>query len=1061
MKRSIFTAATLILLLYSPYSALSQPMFGSYDIGGGTNDFSTIIQAIDTLNSRNMGGLVNFNVYTGVYEGQITLHSDSIQGLSAANRLIITAAAGESPRIKSYDYYVPSHYGNGFKVIGADYITICGFEIDSIQYSGVYISQGPDNDYSTYVEIENNYIQNCGLNARGYCIYADYTSDCSVNANILDGGYYNLRWQHSFNTFVYNNMAYNAETTAFQFSTGSGIQCLYNSIYHNGSYELIDAYTNTGCEIKYNILYSASSDSGECIIYTSGTAYNIFSDYNCFYNPYGISIGSLNRIVYSTLEQWQAATGFDQHSVCGNPHFVCVANDSFDLHIVDTLISPVNGMGDYVHRVPMDIDNDFRHPESPDIGADEYTMTLPQYGVSILPDSMIIRQNAGQYADYLFCVTNSGTRRDVFSLSASGTAWQVEILDSAGTAPITSTSLLASEESRYCIVRHHIPAAVLPSSVEIGYFNAVSRRNPSISDTVSFITIVSFNGSYDIGGGANDFPSIVAAVNGLNLAGMGGPVSFDVYPGTYDGQVSIHRDSLRGISAVNPLVFNALPENYNPVRVINTTGTGSTYGNGFRLFGVGYVTIRNFEVDSCDNSGFAIGGGQTADTVHHCFILNNYIKSASPGDTRCGISLYRTNSIIISSNEMYGTGCGIGNERGVHNLFTNNMLYLHSRGIDDFITNGSEYYFNSIFLEGSDGVYFNTSTGAVFKNNIVYIHGSSIISCCLNLGVPHIFQFDSDYNNLYAPNAFICLCYGFHETLLEYQEATGYDLNSISAAPGFLSTTFPYDLHISGFSPCINAGTSIAGVAVDFDGDLRNPISPCIGCDEILGIVITLSLHNPPIIIPAGGGLIRFDATLINMWNIINTVDVWSDVTLPNNHIIGPLILRRNLTLPPQSRRTRELTLLVPGSAPGGEFSYNAYVGVYPDSIYSQDNFPFVKFFDSDSSSEIEEWSVEGWSDDGPDNVDSQLPLVFDLSPAYPNPFNHRTIVTFTLEKEGFTELTVYDLTGREVTVLAEGYYPAGAFQVEWDASKVASGVYFALLTAGEYQAVRKLILIK
>ncbi len=80
---------------------------------------------------------------------------------------------------------------------------------------------------------------------------------------------------------------------------------------------------------------------------------------------------------------------------------------------------------------------------------------------------------------------------------------------------------------------------------------------------------------------------------------------------------------------------------------------------------------------------------------------------------------------------------------------------------------------------------------------------------------------------------------------------------------------------------------------------------------------------------------------------------------------------------------------------------------------------------------------------------------------AFPNPFNQRSLVSFSLKREGLIRLAVYDIQGREAAVLAEGFYPAGAHQAGWDASGMASGVYFARFSAGEAQRTVKLLLLK
>lgn len=71
------------------------------------------------------------------------------------------------------------------------------------------------------------------------------------------------------------------------------------------------------------------------------------------------------------------------------------------------------------------------------------------------------------------------------------------------------------------------------------------------------------------------------------------------------------------------------------------------------------------------------------------------------------------------------------------------------------------------------------------------------------------------------------------------------------------------------------------------------------------------------------------------------------------------------------------------------------------------------------------------------------------LSQNYPNPFNSSTVISFELPESGPIKLSVHDISGRLVRVLAEGNYAAGKFQVTMHADGLPSGIYHYLLTAG------------
>jgi hypothetical protein len=88
-------------------------------------------------------------------------------------------------------------------------------------------------------------------------------------------------------------------------------------------------------------------------------------------------------------------------------------------------------------------------------------------------------------------------------------------------------------------------------------------------------------------------------------------------------------------------------------------------------------------------------------------------------------------------------------------------------------------------------------------------------------------------------------------------------------------------------------------------------------------------------------------------------------------------------------------------------------------------------------------------------------PLAYRLDQNYPNPFNPRTIITFSLKKSGFTKLFVYDLIGHKEVEIVNRNLNAGFHQVEFDASALASGVYFYEIRSGNFSSIKKMILMR
>jgi hypothetical protein len=103
--------------------------------------------------------------------------------------------------------------------------------------------------------------------------------------------------------------------------------------------------------------------------------------------------------------------------------------------------------------------------------------------------------------------------------------------------------------------------------------------------------------------------------------------------------------------------------------------------------------------------------------------------------------------------------------------------------------------------------------------------------------------------------------------------------------------------------------------------------------------------------------------------------------------------------------------------------------------------------------------------------VASVIPNRSELLANFPNPFNPETWIPFKLKEASDTLITIYDVHGRVVRKLDLGYIPAGVYQTKaksayWDGTndigeRVASGIYFYHLKAGEFSASRKMVILK
>jgi hypothetical protein len=89
------------------------------------------------------------------------------------------------------------------------------------------------------------------------------------------------------------------------------------------------------------------------------------------------------------------------------------------------------------------------------------------------------------------------------------------------------------------------------------------------------------------------------------------------------------------------------------------------------------------------------------------------------------------------------------------------------------------------------------------------------------------------------------------------------------------------------------------------------------------------------------------------------------------------------------------------------------------------------------------------------------MPQAFVLLQNYPNPFNQSTNIRFAVARLGVVSLKVFDMLGRNVATLMNGVAEPGNKTVQWNASGVASGVYYYQLQAGDFTQTKKLILLR
>lgn len=129
---------------------------------------------------------------------------------------------------------------------------------------------------------------------------------------------------------------------------------------------------------------------------------------------------------------------------------------------------------------------------------------------------------------------------------------------------------------------------------------------------------------------------------------------------------------------------------------------------------------------------------------------------------------------------------------------------------------------------------------------------------------------------------------------------------------------------------------------------------------------------------------------------------------------------------------------------------YYGYRYDFMEEEYEEDS--LIVFMDIESGDVLLPTSAE---------AETNLPQSINLHQNYPNPFNPSTNIAFALNKSTQVELSVYNLLGQKVAQLVNEVYPAGNHSVQWEASKMASGIYLYRLKAADVIQSRKMLLLK
>ena len=190
----------------------------------------------------------------------------------------------------------------------------------------------------------------------------------------------------------------------------------------------------------------------------------------------------------------------------------------------------------------------------------------------------------------------------------------------------------------------------------------------------------------------------------------------------------------------------------------------------------------------------------------------------------------------------------------------------------------------------------------------------------------------------------------------------------------------------------------------------------------------------------------------LEKWRIVNAT---ADFHPMHTHDTQWQVLSRNgnTNLPPVDKGWKDTVLLNPAETVEVLVKFTDYKGIYLfhcHNLEHEDDGMMLNFKIIDPI--------------GIQQIGTKVPKEFDLHQNYPNPFNPNTKIRFDINgevKNHKAKLSIYNLLGKEVTVLFNENLNQGTYEVNWDANGFPSGIYFAALTAGVFKKTIKMLLVK
>ncbi len=441
---------------------------------------------------------------------------------------------------------------------------------------------------------------------------------------------------------------------------------------------------------------------------------------------------------------------------------------------------------------------------------------------------------------------------------------------------------------------------------------------------------------------------------------------------------------------------------------------------------------------------------------------NKFIKNSRPVEVDNPITVKVSHNIFDSNiDTKYGEGQGIwiDNRSGSENSiieFSNNIFYnnksIHSAG-SVTVQNRPVHFINNLFMvpdeseavESDPAIWLN-SPGCRFHNNIfagmqtaIYFEGTDTLPITHNI----FYSIGKDIVSQAGS--------GLGNDLELFELLAGNASNNLALVPLFVDPLDEKDFHLKPTSPAIDAGTNMYAPDDDFDGVAR-PVGDTvdIGPYEYVG--------------DKEDTVFELGAWDVDENGVVNILDL---VIVSQNFGLSPPTNPRADVTGDRHVNILDLVLIAQhfGESAGASPSANVPVEEYIEPGTVQAWIALAQVAD-DGSAVFRE---------GIANLKQLLavstPKKTALHANYPNPFNPETWIPYQLANPADVSITIYAADGKLVRTLTLGHQAVGKYYhrsraAYWDGKNaqgeaVASGVYFYTLTAGDFSATRKMLILK